>query len=319
MKLIYKWSLLRRLLKYTSPFFKPFDYFFKIKYASRKSSFEPIFIVGIPRSGTTLLYQLLTNAFDVTYISNFVKLGRENLFLAFWMNSLIFGNKPHNSFKSKYGITNKLIAPNEDTLFWIELKEKYYLSINADDIDSNIKKTIFQKFSAISNKFQKPILLKNFNVNIHLPLIKILFPNAKFIYLKRDYIYTAQSIYQGILDGKGELFQDWIMNKPKGFEKILDFENPKKIVHYIHLLTKQIEKELLLFPSENIFKLNYEDLGNELETILDNIQMIGNINKRVNPQMPKIQVRNRIKIDKEVFDDMQQEIDKLDWEFDERT
>src|SRR5690242_9126044 len=72
-----------------------------LSFWSRKPlALQPVFIVGTPRSGSTFLYQLLTNQFDVAYIDNLAARLADVLPLAMWVSHGCFGSKPHNSFTS---------------------------------------------------------------------------------------------------------------------------------------------------------------------------------------------------------------------------
>ncbi|MDA3778711.1 MAG: hypothetical protein PF487_00520, partial [Bacteroidales bacterium] len=62
-----KYWILRRLFKYTSPLISVFEKSKINKYSSRKTEKQPIFILGVPRSGSTILYQIITDFFNISY------------------------------------------------------------------------------------------------------------------------------------------------------------------------------------------------------------------------------------------------------------
>ena len=78
---------------------------------------ENIFIVGAPRSGTTLVSQVLAFAFDLGYINN--------ISATYWNApafGVLYGNKlvkrREFSGKSDYGRTAHLSEPHEFGAFW---------------------------------------------------------------------------------------------------------------------------------------------------------------------------------------------------------
>src|SRR6056297_1278708 len=86
----------------------------KIKsYGSQPLKHQPVFIIGAPRTGSTILYQALTNLYDVLYIDNLVCRFHRNLFLGFRVSNRIYGAKPHNSFSSYHGRTRGGHSPSE--------------------------------------------------------------------------------------------------------------------------------------------------------------------------------------------------------------
>ena len=58
----------------------------------KELKFYPFFILGLPRSGSTFLHQILTMSFDFNYVSN-IK--------AFFYENIIFGNMLHDKFRKK--------------------------------------------------------------------------------------------------------------------------------------------------------------------------------------------------------------------------
>lgn len=77
-----------------------------------------LFVFGLPRSGTTLLYQLIAYCLDLGYISN--------LAARFWLAPLtgvalaraVFGDRRDGSFRSDYGKSIDPAGPHEFSYFW---------------------------------------------------------------------------------------------------------------------------------------------------------------------------------------------------------
>ena len=107
-------------------FGKVFKPFFKIlekdrvkSYSRLNKNFSPIFIIGVPRSGSTLLYQIIINYFKVIFPNNLIKLIPDSLYLGFWFTK-IFNKKLLPIFNSNYGDTSKygLFQPSEFGGMW---------------------------------------------------------------------------------------------------------------------------------------------------------------------------------------------------------
>lgn len=120
------------------------------------------FIIGLPRSGTTLTHQILSSHSKIY--------GAGELF---FLDKLMTSNIDNNNFIS---IFNKYSQDNDDTIK--KINENYYSKINYIKTDKNI------------------ILDKN-PINFEwVGFIKILFPNSKIIHCKRNLKDTALSIYK---------------------------------------------------------------------------------------------------------------------------
>ena len=76
------------------------------RHAARVLTHQPTFIIGAPRSGSTILYQALTNAYDVAYFDNVACTLHRNPLAGFALSRVMFGDRPHDSFTSTHGTTS---------------------------------------------------------------------------------------------------------------------------------------------------------------------------------------------------------------------
>ena len=231
----------------------------------------PIFIIGAPRTGSTVLYQAITNQGDVLYIDNLVCRFNKVIFIGFWLSSKLFGNRPHNCFNSVHGGTSGFHAPSECGGFWYRWLPMERHFIDFDEVTQANIARMRQEITAVSNYFDKPIVFKNLNAGQRMRLISQIFPNAKFIYITRDYLHTAQSI----LNAKRELGipdnQYWSV-MPSNIDELRSLPWPQQIAQQIYSLESQIEKDSSLFPAKNTVKIEYSCLNEK--TIYDLIERL---------------------------------------------
>jgi hypothetical protein len=179
-----------------SPFIKIYEKE-KIEYfGNMPLKHDPLFIIGAPRTGSTILYQAMTNLYDVLYVDNLGCKFHRNFFFGIWLSNRIFTDQPHNNYISEHGDTSMsgMHAPSECGQFWYRwLPEKHHF-IDYDEITDEMIKQIQNEVSAVINYFDKPILFKNLNAGQRLRLIQKCFPNAKFLYIKRSPFFVVQSI-----------------------------------------------------------------------------------------------------------------------------
>ena len=157
------------------------------KYASMPLKHQPVFIIGAPRTGSTILYQTITNQLDVLYIDNLVCHFYRNIFFGFWLSNKLFKQKAHNCFKSNHGNTSScgLHAPSECGGFWYRWLPNDRHFIDYDDITDEMVEQIREEITAVINYFDKPLVFKNLNAGQRLRLLQRCFPEAKFIFTKR--------------------------------------------------------------------------------------------------------------------------------------
>ena len=113
---------------------------------------NPIFIIGAPRSGSTLLYNVLINKFRLSYISNIASVFYKYPYLVtslFWK----FHSRKNKSYNSDTGFIPGLFSPSEAGKifeFWFDEKTNY-------SKDIYVKKCVL----AYTELFKGPFINKN--------------------------------------------------------------------------------------------------------------------------------------------------------------
>ena len=314
--LFYKWWYIRRPLKWLSPLISIFEKQKINKYGSQPSEYSPVFIIGVPRSGTTILYQLVTQFLNVAYFNNFVNLSRENLYFGYWLSQKIFKGEFHNSYVSDYGNTKEsgLTAPSEIGNFWYRWISQNKIYINENDLTIDEKQEIYNNFTSIINKYNQPLVIKNLYLSQRLRLIYDIFPNAKFIYIKRDPLFTAQSLFLGRRKHNRDISEWWSI-KPKNFQEIKNLSALEQVVAQTYYLDKQIHEDLSLFPAENIMNIQYENIG-DVNIILERIKQFLGIQTRekLRESKPEISIQNTQKLQDQEFWKLEQIVANYNWD-----
>jgi len=281
-----------------------------------KPSDHPVFLIGAPRTGSTIFYQILTNSFDILYPDNLVELFNRNIYFGFVLSDKVFRNKPHNCFKSDYGNTLKcgLRAPHECGSFWYRWLPKDQHYIEKGQIPSKHIIELRKNIYAIINRFKKPILFKNLNAGQRLGLISEIAPDAKFIWIKRDPLYTAQSIYiarQKMMMKSTE----WWSVKPSNYLKLKSLEEIPQIVQQIFFIEKQISEDKNLFPEKNFMEIDYEQLFEDKIGIMNSINTFYNnsLSRRTDYLEAELNYSEKIVLEDKILKSLRKEIEKLDW------
>jgi LPS sulfotransferase NodH len=238
-------------------------------YKNRPLNHQPIFIVGAPRSGSTILYQIITSYFDLLYVNNFIAYRFQTFYLSFLRSSKRFKKFDHQTNTSNYGITEGENSPNESVYFW-----KQWFNFNEDNTKQRIttkqKKVIYALIAAVSSKFNKSIVFKNLDLGQNLNVIKDIFPDAIIIYVKREKIYNVQSIYLARL----KFFNDpkhWFSVKPGSYEIIKHYDYTEQIVRQVADIEAYIENNVKLSDKESCMQVNYEELCKNPEGVISDL------------------------------------------------
>ena len=284
----------------------------KIKYFGKLPlKHQPVFIIGAPRTGSTILYQTLTNLYDVLYLDNLVCSFHRNLLFGFQLSNIFFGSKPHNNFQANHGSTDGWHSPSECGQFWYKWLPKDHHFIDYDEITQKMVSELRLEISAIINCFDKPLVFKNLNAGQRLRLITECFPEAKFLFITRDPLQTAQSILKskreiGIADNSF-----WSIMPPNVSElKGLDWY--EQIVKQVYFLEKQIIEDSSLSSTENFFTIQFEELS--IDHINSLAQKLG-FHERHNPIKPSISVHKKVYVNPIEFKKLKRQVEALDWGF----
>lgn len=224
----------------------------------------PIFIIGAPRSGSTVLYQAITSALDVAYINN-LSCGLHGSFsLGFRLSKLLYGEKRHRCFSSQFGRTihGGYNAPSECGAFWYRWLPRDRHFIDWDDINRHMVEEIRTEMAQAMRITGQPLVFKNLNAGQRLRLISKIAPDAKIIHIDRDLRYNIQSIL--LARKKNKIAEGaWWSIKPPDYEKYLSLPEVAMCSAQVKAITAQIEADRSLFPSYNWIDIAYEDFLND--------------------------------------------------------
>ena len=149
---------------------------------------NPIFILGLPRSGTSILYKILSETETVNSVTSYHVIKYHQI-----LSNHIHGNEQEektniNDYFEKIKLKDrgmdklKIYADFPEEYGYILGKQTYEMNIVPDNIPLFIQ--LCKKIQYISEN-EKPLLLKNPYDFKNVLLIKEIFPNAKFIFISR--------------------------------------------------------------------------------------------------------------------------------------
>lgn len=279
------------------------------------SKYPPFFIVGVPRSGTTLLMQLLTSTYRFVYFTNLTRIFIGAPFIATKLQMSFMGDFKNSKFVSSYGRTRGWESPNDAVRFWCRwfpFEEPAHVhDINLIKRPEDLRDTI----GALSKLKQAPFLTKDMRNSLRIPALLKLFPEAIWIYIKRNPLFIAQSLYVG----RKKIFKntnEWIGLKPFEYKKLLKKPPLEQIANQVYLLRQEIEQGLDYVPDDKKLIINYETLcesiGIEFEKLENKFNHKGEVLSMVSSiSNSNIISGNERKIEKSEFDKLKEIIDNL--------
>ncbi len=221
-----------------------------------------LFIFGLPRSGTTLLYQLAARCLDVGYINNVAaRFWRAPLTGVAFAESLL-GGRRDNSYVSNYGKSVDISGPHEFSYFWQRwLKiEGISAACAFGGRDSHIEwDQLATVIACLQDKFGAGMVHKtNYAANFISGFATQL-PMPIFIYVERDCIDVALSILSARQKYYGDL-ETWWATFPPSYEEIKGLPFAQQIARQVRDLRDVYTEAMASVPAELVVRLSYSEL-----------------------------------------------------------
>jgi hypothetical protein len=161
----------------------------------------PVFLIGPPRSGTTLLYEAMVTRFRMAFIANVAhRFFRTPVAASRLMRGAISGWR--GSFTSSMGHIGGWVAPNEGGWVWRRWLADGDWTDGADLPDRSIA-GLRALTGGIAGVLDAPFLNKNVMHSNRLPAMRRIWPEARYIVVQRDVADNARSIIRAEREGRG--------------------------------------------------------------------------------------------------------------------
>ena len=153
-----------------------------------------LFVVGPPRSGTTLVVQTLIRALPVAYLTNVTTVfPRAPMTAARLLRARLANEKVQP--RSHYGRTSRLHGPNDGLQLWDRWIGTDRTRV-PETLDPAARAALVAFFGAYEAMHARPVVAKNNSLNLYAALVAEALPTARFVCLRRDPLFLAQSLLQ---------------------------------------------------------------------------------------------------------------------------
>ncbi|MBO6668053.1 sulfotransferase [Parvibaculum sp.] len=217
----------------------------------------PVFIVGAPRSGTTLVFQLLVTTFDFGYLTNL----HCRAFGCPALVSYIRNQRQRESdFTSRYGRTLGWHGPSECGEWWYRFFSRDPVYATNKDVSARSGAAFQRSLTLLAAAEGRPLIFKNLFASLRLEPIVREFPEAVFIHVRRGIRQNAQSILEGRKSSLGT-YGAWWSVPPPGFEDLLQLSPVRQVIAQIEMIDRQIVEDAeRLGISSRLISVKYEDV-----------------------------------------------------------
>ena len=220
----------------------------------------PIFVVGAPRSGSTLLYQLLTDRFDVGYLANGHARQPGAPSLVERIRGLVRERQGElGDYRSSFGGTAGELGPSECGPFWYRFFPRRPHYVAADAFLTASRRELRAAVGAFVEACDRSVVYKNLYSTARMEAIAAALPEALFIAIHRGLVANARSLLDGRLRVAGS-YDTWWSVEPPGIERLLQLPAHEQVVEQVRALDALVARVEASIGSDRVLHLAYEDL-----------------------------------------------------------
>lgn len=245
----------------------------KIVWSEAELHYSPVFIMTPPRSGSTLLYQLMAGHMATCYFSNLadrlrVQGSEISPALSAYLVKLFGLDKAAVSvFESYYGRSGSWGGPNEANGIWERWFPEDPHHVPPGYLSAEARRGVYRAVAVTERIFDRPLLNKCIRNSVRIEAIAEIFPTALFIQCNRNPLDIAQSLFVArtrdfpFKDNQSEDPRKWWFSvKPKEYETIQTKSIVEQVCEQVYYVEKSIELARQTLGESRFLNVDYKNL-----------------------------------------------------------
>ena len=241
----------------------------KLCVSDSESMPDPIFIVGAPRVGSTVLFQSFIAKYQMAYLNNVHALFFSQLCLAdILVRAIKFCGFHHrHTLKSNFGFTSGILGPSEAGSTFRHWFGEADFALNNHVTDCQ---QVVSTVATLSKFAEGPLISKNLFNSLRLKEILKCFPNAFLIWVQRDHASTVQSILKmrRAIHGTDK---KWVSVEIPDQQEILKLSPAEQVLQQIVTIENYIDGIFSCQQRENKFVVRYDTFCLKPEKTIDKV------------------------------------------------
>lgn len=233
------------------------------KFRAPAETVPVVFILAAPRTGSTMLYQLMAKCLRLHYFSNYVvEYFPTHPLVGTVIESIIADDLADGiSLRSRYGETAGLHEPSEATKLLDNWFPHEHPSETASDrIRRGKRPHLVDTVSGVTSFTGLPLVIKNAWNCFRVKELAAAFPAARFVWLRRDIVSSSFSALKA-RRRQGDPSEIWNSASPANYAEIRGLPYIEQVVEQQYWTNDAVAKSLRDFvPAEQWVEVWYEDV-----------------------------------------------------------
>lgn len=235
-----------------------------------------IYIVGAPRSGTTLLSQVLSRALPVGYVNNLIARFWSRPAAGIRLSRMLLpdGGREYITFDSRHGVSAGIGGPHEFGQFWrswlgLDRAVTHHptraqlQTLDAAGLRHTLRNEILANVNAA-------VVFKNVICGFHAPWLTDVHPASLFVNIERDLAATCASVLAARMERYGS-YDAWWSLKPSTYAEVAALGDPCEQVVRQVLDCRRDMRAALGAQNVRAVTVTYEELCRAPQAVLGRV------------------------------------------------
>ena len=255
------------------------------------------YVIGVPRSGTTLANQLLAHVLGVGYVNHLIASMWQAPVMGVHLSQKLLPDAEEIQFQSKFGSTNRITEPHEFGYFWSErLGYQNLMQPSPSEIE-NVNWTELRKvIQNMSYASGKPFLFKPLMLVWYLDELIKHCPESRFLWIDRDPLQVALSLLHMREEMTGSQ-TNWLSLKPSDYNSLKQCTPYEQVAGQIAHIHSALEHAWQKHRDRHIARVSYEDFCTAPQAAVDKFLTLnpghGTAAKQIRECPPEFKIHKR--------------------------
>jgi hypothetical protein len=227
----------------------------------------PIFVLGAPRSGTTLAYQLLVEGLDLGWLGN-EHAARPTAVVEVERAAPPRADRLGSDFDSEHGSTTGDWGPSEAGEYWYRAFPRDRHQQGAGDATERRCAEVAAMVRAFADASGGPVVFKNTLNSLRVPVLARALPEARFVLVERDLPDNARSLLVG--RARRGALDEWWSARPDGADALVasGADPAAQVVWQAREVTRIAREDLAEHAPGRWITIRYDELCDDPRGVL---------------------------------------------------